>query len=161
MPTNYQDPEILTLPKRCFIGMSMSMSIVENHTGELFKTFMPRRNEVQNRVGNHILDIRIYPKTYYTSFDPNRRIEKWAVVEVSSVENIPKGMKKICLEEGLYAAFDFTGSMHDSRVFQFIFSEWLPNSEYSLDDRPHFDEFDEGGGSEVARQMIYVPVKPK
>lgn len=45
-------------------------------------------------------------------------------------------MGTFILSGGLYAVFDHKGLSNDSRIFQYIFGTWLPNSGYLLDDRP-------------------------
>jgi len=42
-------------------------------------------------------------------------------------------MKTFLLEGGLYAIFILKGLSSDNRTFEYIFSTWLPNSDYILD----------------------------
>ena len=43
------------------------------------------------------------------------------------------------IPKGQYAVFLHRGTSDDFyKTSQFIFGEWLPNSQYQLDDRPHF-----------------------
>jgi len=48
-------------------------------------------------------------------------------------------MKSFDIEEGLYAVFKFKGLSTDSKLFEYIFSKWIPKSIYAIDDRPHFE----------------------
>ena len=66
-------------------------------------------------------------------------LKKWATVEVMDFDAFPSGMESFTLKGGLYAVFDYKGSSTDSSIFQYIFQEWLPSSDYELDHRPHFE----------------------
>ena len=48
-------------------------------------------------------------------------------------------MKSFILKKGLYAVFQYKGLSSDSKVFEYIFSEWMPKSMFEIDDRPHFE----------------------
>ena len=47
--------------------------------------------------------------------------------------------------------------------FQYIFTNWLPNSEYELDNRPHFEILGDKyiNGSADSEEEIWIPVKYK
>jgi AraC family transcriptional regulator len=48
-------------------------------------------------------------------------------------------MEDFELPGGRYAVFSYRGSSADPAPFTHIYSEWLPQSGYALDDRPHFE----------------------
>ena len=75
---------------------------------------------------------------YFENFNTNNEFEKWAAVEVTDFDTVPEEMETMILPIGLYAVFLYNGSSTDVTVFNYIFETWLPKSEYSLDDRPHF-----------------------
>lgn len=132
-------PQIKLSAAKKLVGLSACMSIVQNKTGHLWSQFAPRINELQHRIDDHKISLQFYPPSYFDQFSPHTEFEKWATVEVAEFENIPKGMNPLLLEEGLYAVFDYKGSSSDSTIFQYIYTDWLPNSNYFLDDRPHFE----------------------
>ena len=72
-------------------------------------------------------------------------------------------METYSLAGGLYAVFDYKGSSTDPSIFQHIFGTWLPNSEYMLDDRPHFevlgDKFKNNDPN--SEEEIWIPIKTK
>ncbi|WP_436518067.1 GyrI-like domain-containing protein [Ekhidna sp. To15] len=77
---------------------------------------------------------------YFNNFNPNTEFAKWAAVEVANFDDIPKGMNSYVLNGGVYAVFLHNGSTQEfPRTMQFILEEWLPNSNYVLDDREHFE----------------------
>lgn len=139
------------------------MSLVHNKTGQLWGQFAPRIKEIQNSVTTDKISMQVYPPRYYEQFNPNNEFVKWAAVEVTNFESIPEGMQSFILPEGLYAVFDYKGSSTDTSIFQYIFSEWLPNSEYTVDDRPHFEVLGAKykNNDPNSEEEIWVPVKAK
>lgn len=155
------NPKIIQLPPKTLVGISIKMSMVNNLTGKLWRTFMPRRNEVLNKVNGDFLSLQVYPEKYFKSFNPATMFTKYALVEVSDLSNVPEGMNSMKIEGGMYAVFHHIGN--DTSVFQEIFTQWLPNSEYALDNRPHFEVLGEKYKNHDPRseEDIYIPIKPK
>ena len=156
-------PQIKQSPNRILIGMSLSMSLVSDKTPQLFRQFMPRRNEILHRINKSVWDLKTYPEDYFRNFSPTSIFTKWALTEVPVVEEIPEGMEVFQLPGGLYAVFHHQGLMTDNSIFTYIYSDWLPHSMYQLDGRPHFDVLSEKAQirDPKARQEIWVPIKPK
>src|SRR5688572_252609 len=122
------------------VGIRHTLSFVDNTTPQLFRSFMPRQNEVSNRTSSDVLCVQIYPPGFFQKFNPNRPFEKWAAVEVSEVENIPADMETMIVPAGLYAVFLFKGTMANANAFfQNVYANWFPASGYVVDARPHFD----------------------
>ncbi len=131
-------PRIETVPEKKFIGLKQEMSIVENSTSLLWKGFMPRLNEIQNRVGIELYSIEIFPDSYFDKFRPETRFEKWAAVEVMETGSLPEGFDSITSPKGLHAIFQYKGLPSSAPVvLKYIFRDWLPKSGYELDRRPH------------------------
>ncbi|MEM8524871.1 MAG: GyrI-like domain-containing protein [Bacteroidota bacterium] len=155
------NPRIEKLSEKKLIGYSVVMSMSDNKTGQLWGQFAPRIKEIPNRVSAEKISMQVYPPLFYDQFNPNQIFEKWAVVEVESFEDIPDGIKSFLLREGWYAVFDYKGSSSDVSIFQYIFAEWLPDSDYELDDRPHFEVL----GSKYknndpdSEEEIWIPIK--
>lgn len=143
--------------------MSIRMSFAENKTGELWRSFMPRRKEVRNTLSNELFSLQVFDPTYFERFDPAREYEKWALVEVKNFDEIPEGMTAFTLPGGLYAVFHFTGLSTDTKIFDYIFSVWLPGSIYSLDSRPHFEVLGDRykNADPNSEEDIWIPIKPK
>lgn len=140
----------------------MKMSLADNKTFELWQSFMPRRKEIRNDLNSDLISMQVYDKDW-ESGDFDREFEKWAAVEVSDFENVPDEMETFVLPGGLYAVFDYQGSSADNRVFIFIFTDWLPNSDFALDDRPHFEVLGEKykTANPESKEEIWIPIKPK
>ena len=157
------EPRIVLLPEKRLAGISMKMSLAENQTGLLWKTFMTRRHELKTENNSERYSLQVYPKDYHSSFNPVTVFEKWAAVEIRSSDPVPEAMEIFELPAGLYAVFDYKGLNTDTRIFQYIFTAWLPGSGYELDDRPHFEILGEKyrNGDPESEEEIWIPVKTK
>jgi len=107
--------------------------------------------------------MQIYPASYYAEFSPAKEFVKWAAVEVQHFDLIPEGMETFVLEGGLYAVFDYKGSSADPSIFQYIFFQWVPNSDYVVDDRPHFEVLGAKyqNNSPDSEEEIWIPIKDR
>lgn len=150
--------EILT-PKK-LVGKYLTMSFLNNRTGELWQSFMPHRKKITNVVNSNLFSLQVYPKGF--DFGLATEFEKWALAEVTNFEEIPENMEAFNLNGGLYAVFLYKGSSLDfQKPFQYIFGTWLPNSGYELDDRPHFELLGEKykNNDPNSEEEIWIPIK--
>jgi AraC family transcriptional regulator len=156
-------PAIKTLKEKKLVGKHLTMSLTDNRTGELWKSFMLRRREITNNLTNDLISLQVYKPTHFENFNPTNEFEKWAAVEVSDFNSVPGDMETFNLIGGTYAVFNYKGSGTDNSIFQYIFENWLPDSNYLLDDRPHFEVL--GGKYKNAdpnsEEEIWIPVRRK
>ena len=154
-------PRIETLQEKKLIGINLKMSVINNKTGQLWGQFSPQIKTIQNRVSTDKISMQVYPKTYFQQFNPTTEFTKWATVEVGNFENLVEGLHSYILEGGLYAVFDYKGSSADNSIFQYIFMEWLPKSEYEIDNRPHFEVLGAKykNNSPDSEEEIWIPIK--
>jgi len=133
-------PNIQTLSPKIIVGKSMRMSLVQNLTRELWQSFMPERNKIGSQLGTDLYSIQLYEPAYFQDFNPSNEFTKWAGVEVSDANACANGMEVLTIPAGLYAVFRHRGGPATAaQTFQYIFTQWLPNSGYRLDHRPHFE----------------------
>jgi AraC family transcriptional regulator len=157
-------PQIKRNSGRKLIGIQLEMSLVENRVGELWKSFMPRRNEIQQKVSTDLISVQVYDPIFdFENFNPTTKFRKWAAVEVIDFNSIPNEMETYELEDGLYAVFHYQGLNTDPQIFKYIFREWLPNSDYELDMRPHFEILGEKykNNDPTSEEEIWIPIKLK
>jgi AraC family transcriptional regulator len=156
-------PRIEILQEKKLIGNRLTMSLANNLTGELWRSFMPRRVEISKIVSKDLISMQVYTPNYFADFNPTKEFEKWAAIEVSDYDCVPKGMETLTLTGGLYAVFDYKGLSTDSSIFQYIFGTWLPKSDYWLDDRPHFEVLGEKykNADQNSEEEIWIPVRHK
>ena len=154
-------PQFVTIEQKKLLGICLEMSLAENRTIELWRGFVPRLKEIETRIGNNLYSLQIYDEDYFQQFNPNREFEKWALAEVKNFSLIPDEMEPFELPGGLYAVFQHKGM--GIEIFQYIFSDWLPISGYSLDNRPHFEILGEKykQGNPDSEEEIWIPVKEK
>ncbi|TWI78306.1 AraC family transcriptional regulator [Lacibacter cauensis] len=153
-------PRILELQPKTLAGKQQRMSFVHNQTGLLWQSFMQQRTQLA-AVNDLLYSLQVYNADYFTTFNPANEFTKWALAEVIDTTALPEGFEHFHLPGGLYAVFDHKGS--DTAIFQEIFSQWLPQSDYVVDDRPHFEVLGEKykNNSEDSEEGIWIPVKKK
>lgn len=158
------DSRIETLTGKKLIGKHITMSFVENKTFQLWSSFMPERKKIRNSIDSNLYSLEVFPEGYFNNFDPKNTFEKWAAVEVSDLNEIPAGMESLLIPDGLYAVFIHKGpSTEAEKSYRFIFTEWLPDSKYFVDDRPHFAIMTENYKKDDpdSEEEIWIPVKNK
>jgi AraC family transcriptional regulator len=156
-------PRIENISEKKLVGKRIILSLSDNRTGELWKSFMPRRKEIQGNIGKDLFSMQLYDPLYFTAFHPDKTFEKWAAIEVSDFDNVPDEMESYVLPGGLYAVFHYKGSNKDTSIFEYIFTSWLPGSGYSLDNRPHFEVLGEKYKNEDpdSEEDIWIPIQSK
>ena len=156
-------PRIINLSPKQLIGQKIEMNLVQNRTAQLWSQFAPRINEIEGKVDDDRYSLQVYDSAYFRAFNPQRSFTKWALVAVHKVTNIPNDMEAFELKGGLYAVFDYKGSSNDPSIFQYIYSEWLPKSEYQLDHRPHFEVLGANykNNDPNSEEEIWIPIQLK
>ena len=154
-------PDIVEASSKILIGQSLTMSVANNRTGELWQSFMPRLKEIPLRTNADLYSLQIYAPHYFETFRPDLEFVKWACTEVSAVEKLPLDMKMLELKAGTYAVFHYKGHPGNPGVFQYIYGQWLPASKYRLDERPHFEVLGEKykQNSPHSEEEIWIPIK--
>jgi len=154
-------PRFETSTERQFAGIRLQMSFANNKTAQLWQTFMPRRGEL-HAVGTELYSIEVYPPQFFAPMNPTAVFEKWAAVEVKPTQSLPDGIETITTPAGLYAVFLYRGaSSAAAQTYQYILGTWLPASDYSLDDRPHFAVMGEKykNNDPDSEEELWFPVK--
>ena len=146
------------------IGKHITMSFLENKTFELWSSFMPRRKEIKNQIGSDLYSLEVFTTGHFNEFDPKEHFEKWAAVEVPDFNDIPEEMEGLIIPAELYAVFIHKGDQIEAhKTYHSIFVEWLPNSEYTVDDRPHFaimgNKYKKNDPD--SEEEIWIPIKNK
>lgn len=159
------NPRIENITKKYLLGMRTTMSLANNKTSELWQQFMQRRKEIKNISNSNFYSIQAFDESLeFKDFNTNTEFEKWAAVEISDINDIPEDLETYTLKGGLYAVFVHKGPASEfQKTFQFIFGQWLPNSEYELDTRAHFellgDKYE--NNSPNSEEEVWIPIKSK
>ncbi|MBX7172232.1 MAG: GyrI-like domain-containing protein [Pyrinomonadaceae bacterium] len=154
-------PRFEFISEKKLIGKHLKMSLADNKTFQLWQSFMPRRKEILNKINSELISLQIYDEPMRFG-DFQQEFVKWAAVEVTGFENIPEEVGAFTLESGLYAVFDYKGLNTDPGIFIHIFGSWLPNSDFVLDNRPHFEILGEKykNNDPNSEEEIWIPIKP-
>ena len=159
------NPRIELLAPKKLIGKRLRMSLSKNRTGELWKAFMSERRVITNACNSLLISMQRYDdKLDLKNFNQDTEFEKWAAVEVSDHNYIPEKMEAYNLEGGLYAVFIHKGDATSfNKTFQLIFHEWLPDSEYDLDNREHFELLGDKykNNDPASEEEVWIPIKKK
>ena len=157
-------PRTETINEKKLVGKRMTMSYADYRIGELWGSFMPRRKEITNTLTNDLISLVVYAPNHFIDFKPTNQFERWATVEVEDFNKLPDEMETYNLSNGLYAVFNYKGmSSGASAFFQYIYTEWVPNSNYILDDRAHFEALGDKykNNDPSSEEEIWIPIKAK
>ncbi len=160
-----EQPRIEFIKDLKLLGQRVRMSFVNNQTQNLFKSFMPRKNEIKNNVSSDVYSVEIYEDImFFESFDPTKEFEKWAAVEVSNYNKVPAKMECLNIPSGEYAVFTYKGDgTKVSEAYQYVLQNWFPNSNYQLAHRPHFAVMGEKykNGDPDSEEELWFPINKK
>lgn len=157
-------PRIETLTEKKLVGKRLTMNLANNQTFKLWQSFIPHRKEIRNNLTADLISMQIYPQSFdFTFANLNIEFEKWAAIEVANFDLVPDEMETFILSGGLYAVFDYKGSSNDPQIFQYIFGTWLPNSIYTIDNRPHFEILGEKykNNDLTSEEELWIPIRLK
>ena len=159
-----QLPIIKTAPEKIIVGQRLEMSLLENKTSALWKAFGPRRKEIANTSCRGSYSIQVYDEGFLKQeFSPTTSFYKWAGVEVQNTLKVPEEMEVLRIPAGKWAVFQYQGVTSGFyKMAQYIYEEWLPNSEYQLDHRPHFEYMPPdylGPMHPEATEEVWIPIK--
>lgn len=155
------ESRIETLPPQTLVGMSLEMTQVEDRTQELWQRFLPRRKEIAGRLDQRFYSLQVADSNGRQITDRTPFV-KWAAVAVKGSKNVPDEMSIYRLGGGLYAVFTHRGPAKDfSEHARYIYGQWLPNSDYALDDREHFGLFADTYRPDRAKSVeeIWIPIR--
>lgn len=157
-------PAIKTIKEKKLVGKRITSSYANYKIGELWGSFMPRRKEITNNLNDDLVALTIYSSTHFTNFTPTNTFEKWAAVEVGNFDQVPANMDTTTLPAGLYAVFLYKGSATGiAEFYQNIFTKWLPNEGFDVDQRPHIEIMGEKykNNDPLSEEEIWIPIKEK
>ncbi|MGY0393458.1 GyrI-like domain-containing protein [Bizionia sp. KMM 8389] len=157
-------PKLISTPDIFIAGKKATLSFLTNGSGtsQLARDVMPRLKEIHNRVGNESYSIQVYGDFKIQKMTPETPFEKWIGVAVTNLDALPNNMDGLLIPGGKFLVFTFKGDVSGFITFwQELHRVWLPNSEYELDDRPHFEKLPASynPASSENEEEIWVPIK--
>jgi AraC family transcriptional regulator len=156
-------PTIVSSQPLLVAGLNTQLSLTQYTIASLWQAFMPIKNSIPNTISKDLFSVSVYPDSYFQQVNPATPYTKWAAVQVTSFDAIPPAFQTLIIPEGLYAVFHYKGLSSDMSIFSYIFKEWLPNSGYALDNRPHLEVLGEKykNNSPDSEEDIWIPVIKK
>ena len=141
------------------------MSIAQDKTPELWRSFMPYRKKIKHAIGTDLYCVQIYDAALdFNHFTADTIFEKWAAIEVSEYSDMPDDMLPFTLTGGLYAVFDYVGRAADfGDTWHYIFYEWLPASDYQVDTGEHFEILGSKykNNDPTSKEEVWIPIRKK
>ena len=161
-----KEPDITKIESKDLVGISLHTSLADDKTGLLWKRFMKKKKEISNAKCEDLFSVQVYDDGFLKGqFNSQSVFEKWAAIEVKDFSQLPEGLQGLKLPGGLYAVFTHKGTSKEfAETAKFIFEEWLPGSDYVLDNRPHFEVLGEeykGPENPDSKERIWIPIKEK
>lgn len=157
------EPRIVTISDLKLIGKKIQTSLAENKTAELWKSFRPQVKQIENTAGSGLYSVQVFADGLnFDNFNPQTQFEKWAAIEVDEFTELPFGMEFFTIPGGKYAVFIHKGLPADfPKTSRYIHQEWMPNSFYELDNRPHFEIMTEdySPNDPDAQEEVWIPIK--
>tara|TARA_R110002051_G_scaffold247115_1_gene306718 strand:+ start:1682 stop:2167 length:486 start_codon:yes stop_codon:yes gene_type:complete len=157
--------EIRIFSEKKLIGISRKMSYSNNTTKQLWQSFMPLKKHIKHTIGSDLYSMQIYNSAKeFNNLSPQSEFTKWAAIEVSNFDFVPDALETYILKGGLYAVFVHKGLPSEfKKTFDFIFNNWLPKSDYELDDREHFELLGNkySNTDSNSEEEIWIPIKSK
>jgi AraC family transcriptional regulator len=154
---------IETIKEKKIICKRLRMSFSNYRPYELWHSFMPERKKIRNSVSDDLYSIAVYDSSFdFKTFSPEMEFDKRAGLEVKDLNTVPAGMELFTIPAGKYAVFTHFGTAADApRTFKYIFGTWLPQSDYQVDLRPHFELLGEKYRRDdpESEEEIWIPVK--
>jgi AraC family transcriptional regulator len=155
---------ILHIEPLVLSGQKIQTCVASQETSKLWRPFRQAIREKAGLFPNKFYSIGRYGKEMtQSSFTIYSPFEKIAAIS-APLDSCPEGFEKILLEGGLYAVFKHQGSMTKFQSSLEVFLvNWLPMSKYSLDDRAHFETFDDTYDplSDDSEEWVHIPIIEK
>ena len=154
------EPTILNFEGAVLCGASEPMSLQTFTPWILWPRVMTRLSQISNRTSPDLISLRYFDGIPVFGPEANPAFTYWGGVEVAAPN---KGFEHLEIPAGTYAVFHYKGLSNDSSIWRFIYSQWLPNSEWELDDRPHFERLGSKYKNDdpTSEEDIYIPIRPK
>ena len=149
------------IKEKKFVGDCLTMSLAKDRTFELWSTFRPKLNRINNRLSHDFISLQVYPSLdYFNSFDFTNEFIKYALVEADEFDL--DDFEHVLISDTLYAVFLHKGKAENFPItMNFILSDWLPNSEFEIADAPHFEVLgkDYKKDHSESQEEIWIPIK--
>jgi AraC family transcriptional regulator len=157
------EPKISTITEIKLIASKCYMSFAEDKTAQLWRSFSPAIKNIPNKKNHFKYSVQIFPNTnFFKKFDPTTTFQKYAAVEADISENLPENLEVLTIPAGLYAIFTYIGKPSEAeKTFYYIYYQWLKESGFVLDERPHFAIMGDKyiGEHPDSEEELFIPIR--
>ncbi len=142
------------------VGMKIHTSIKENRIPQLWNDFIVRMDELE-KVAVPDCSLGICLNETGTEFHEDSEFDYLACKVVKDDSVIPIGMEYREIPGQLVAVFTHSGSLETlSETYDYIYNEWLPESEYKLIATDEIEWYDSRFkfGEKDSQMDIHIPI---
>lgn len=160
---NIAPAKIVNFPGIRLAALEGKMSFRDDLTPTLWRAFAMIRRHFPERFSTTQYSVSLYPARFFLDFSADRSFLKWAAAPMTGDTDPPGALKWLDIPPGRYAVFEYRGAAEGgASFFEYIFKEWLPQSGFILDTRPHFEILppDYRPDDIDATEWVYIPVAP-
>lgn len=147
-------------------GLSETYPINQIQPEAVWKRFMPQLAKLNNlRTDHNLYAVQEFDHQQLNNTTPPK-ITLWAAVPVKKGgDTVPEPFEHLSIAPGVYAVFLHKGPASAlSATLKEIFENWMPESGYQPDARPHMQVMDpeyKGHLHPEAEEEVWVPIRPK
>lgn len=144
-----------TLPAFTVVGLLLHTRPMSPEIPALWDRFVPRMGEIQHQSEQHV------SYGLMGHFDQTTGMfDYMAGSAVTQVAQLPSGMTRWDVSANTYAVLE-TVLPKIGETMDYLYTTWLPSTEYQAVDAPSFERYGEAFSPENPVVEIYVPVKKK
>lgn len=157
-------PEIVSVPTRLVVGMSYTMSVLENQAVAMWEKLdtILSSESVDCFSGARYCFYENEGNCQRSTFREDTAVSAFIGVEQDLAE-IPEGLEKKCFAGGTYAKFIHRGSVDTlESTYRYIWGVWFPQSGYELGDGDDFERYAArfiGPFADESETEIYFPLQ--
>lgn len=131
---------------------------------EIWKAFMPRSEEIKNRVNDKVFyGVCEYDPAMKDNCNCCGEFTELVCVEANSLDVIPEGMVGRVIPAAKYAVFTHKGPLANlPETYNYIYGPWKKDSDYEMAEADVFEYYDERFcccHEENSEFDIYIPIK--
>jgi AraC family transcriptional regulator len=145
-------PTFVTKPAFSVVGLRITTKPKSPEIPKLWDAFVPRMGELQNVSEPYA--------SYGVMTGVSDGLDYMAGNPVAEMTELPAGMSRWDIAETTYAVFESTIPTLPE-TFDYIFSSWLPSSQYKQGSGPLLERYGETFSPDNPVVSIYIPVQKK
>jgi AraC family transcriptional regulator len=160
----YSNIQLVNIDAITLVGYTKSITLSAANIADVFKTFMPLKNNIAEQVQPNVFSLSWYT-TSLANFTPLTPFTKGAAVQVHTPINIPEGLQVISIPAGAYISFTYTGNKAAffNTLQSIIATEFGEFNAVLTDEisRPYFEILNENYNrlADNNTEEVYLPVK--